>query len=119
MDLLHLTVYCQYQNNPISNNIKFFLRPILPDEIKGVKLVYRSSEDSNFKTLKMNTQTDSIPSYHITIYEAPAGMRVEFFFLVTLLDNTEKILKHQGTNIEYTILKSHTTTLRMDLIPQN
>lgn len=115
MDALHLTVYCQYQNNPISNNVKFFIRPILPDEIKFVSLVYRSENSTDFRTLHMNVQTDTTPSHQITIYEAPAGLRVEFFFLVTLIDGSEKILKHKGKNVEYTILKSHTTTLRMEL----
>ncbi|TFG20589.1 MAG: hypothetical protein EU530_02660 [Promethearchaeota archaeon] len=115
MDPLHLTVYCQFQNNPISNNIKFFLRPILKDRIKSIKLVYRPKEDSEFRTLLMNIQTDSMPSYQITIYEAPAGLRIEFFFIVAFIDGCEKLLKNQSHNIEYTILKSHTTTLRMDL----
>ena len=111
---LHLICYCQFQNNQISNNVKFFLRP-MDDEIKNIKLVYRSKEESDFRTLLMNTQSDSIPSYQITIYEAPAGLRIEFFFIVTLIDGTEKILKKNGKNIEYTILKSHPATLRMDL----
>jgi hypothetical protein len=114
MDPLHLTVYCQFQNNPISNNIKFYLRPII-DEIKTIKLVYRSKNETDLRTLAMITQTDSVPSYQITIYDAPAGLRIEFFFIITFLDGTEKLLKHQGNNIEYTILKSHPATLRMDL----
>ena len=67
------------------------------------------------RTLKMHQETESMPSYQITIYEAPAGLQIEFFFIVTLMDGSEKILKHNGKNIEYTIMKSHTTTLRMDL----
>jgi hypothetical protein len=115
MDPLHLTVYCQFQNNPISNNIKFFLRPILPDAINNIKLVYRSKKESEFRSLQMNIQTDSVPSYQITIYEAPAGLRIEFFFIVTFLDGSEKLLKKHSNNIDYSILKSNTTTLRMDL----
>ncbi len=115
MDPLHLTVYCQFQNNPISNNIKFFLRPILKDHIKSIKLAYRPKEDSEFRTLSMNVQTDTMASYQITIYEAPAGLQIEFFFIIAFIDGTEKLLKNHGNNIEYTILKSHTTTLRMDL----
>ena len=115
MDPLHLTLYCEFQNNPISNNIKFFLRPILPDDIKTIKLVYRPKKESEFRSLQMNVQTDSLPSYQITIYEAPAGLRIEFFFIVKFVDGSEKLLKSHGHNIDYTILKSHTTTLRMDL----
>jgi len=115
MDPLKLTVYCTFQNNPISNNIKFFLRPILPDEIKAIKLAYRSKDESEFRFLQMNTQTDLMPSYQITIYEVPAGLRIEFYFIVTLIDGSEKILKKQGHTIDYTILKSHPATLRMDL----
>ena len=118
MEDLHLTVYCQYQNNPIINNIKFFLRPFLPDEIKSVSLVYRSKDDEFlYKTLRMNAEVlkDSIPNYHITVYEAPAGKIIVFYFLVTLLDGTDQIVDHLGKSIEYTILKSNTTTLRMDI----
>ncbi len=115
MDTLHLTVYCQFQNNPISNNIQFYLRPILSDTIKNTKLVYRSKGNSEFRTLQMNIKTDNIPSYHITIYEAPAGLQIEFFFIVMLVNGNEKLLKNKGKNIDYTIMKSHTTTLRMDL----
>lgn len=115
MEDLHLTVYCQYQNNPISNNIKIFLRPILPDEIKSVNFIYRSKDEPNYKTLQMNTQKDSIPSYQITIYDAPAGKSIVFYFLVVLLNGTDLIVDHLGKNIEYKILKSNTTTLRMDI----
>jgi len=115
MDPLHLTVYCSFQNNPISNNLKFFLRPILKDDIKSIKLVYRPKDDSEFRTLLMNVESEPMPSYHITIYEAPAGLRIEFFFIVIFMDETEKLLKNHGHNIDYTILKSHPATLRMDL----
>ncbi len=119
MDPLHLTVYCQYQNNPISNNVKFFLRPLLPDVIKHINLVYRSKEESEFRSLQMNMQTESISSYQITIYEAPAGLQIEFFFIITFTDGSEKLLKKNSHNVDYTILKSHTTTLRMDLTTES
>ena len=115
MEKLNLTLYCQFQNNPISNNVKFYLRPFLPDEIKTIKLVYRSKGESEFRTLLMNAETDTMPSYQITIYEAPSGLQIEFFFIASLLDGSEKLLKKNGKNIEYTILKSHPATLRMDL----
>jgi hypothetical protein len=115
METLHLTTYCQFDNNPISNNIKFFLRPILPDKIKQLKLVYRSKKETEFKTLLMNPNPNAVPSYQITIYEAPADLRIEFFFIAILNDGSQQILNKDGQNIEYTILKSHTTTLRMDL----